>query len=112
MEIFQECYKGKYAASGEYSEFHKQLLSSSILFNPEKYVTIFYSYLSEPRDILLPELLSLSLSTLSGEVRDEEKLESRAEEKAPELRLLRPPYPLSLNIELEAVLEWNDDNKD
>ena len=61
----------------------------------------------EPRDILLPELLSLSLSTLSGEVRDEEKLESRAEEKAPELRLLRPPYPLSLNIELEAVLEWN-----
>ena len=74
-------------------------------------VTIFCSYLSEPRDILLPELLSLSLSTLSGEVRDEEKLESRAEENAPELRLLRPPYPLSLNIELEAVLEWNDINK-
>ena len=54
-------------------------------------MSIFCSYLSEPRDILLPALLSLSLSTLSGEVRDEEKLESSAEEKAPELRLLRPP---------------------
>ena len=53
---------------------------------------LFGSYLSEPRDILLaPVPLALSLSTLSGEVRDEEKLESRVEEKAPELRLLRPP---------------------
>ena len=63
------------------------------------------TYLSDPSDIL-PSLLILSLSLVSGEVRDEEKLESSAEEKAPEFRLLRPPYPLSmpLNMELEAVL--------
>ena len=68
---------------------------------------MFGSYLRLPRDILLapaPLLARLSLSTLSGEVRDEEKLESRVEENVPECRLLRPPYPLSLNIELEAVL--------
>ena len=68
---------------------------------------MFVSYLRLPREILFPPatlLALLSLSTLSGEVRDEEKLESRVEENAPECRLLRPPYPLSLNIELEAVL--------
>ena len=68
---------------------------------------MFGSYLRLPREILFapaPLLARLSLSTLSGEVRDEEKLESRVEENAPECRLLRPPYPLSLNIELEAVL--------
>lgn len=68
-----------------------------------------------PREILfapVPLLARLSLSTLSGEVRDEEKLESKVEEKAPECRLLRPPYPLSLNIELEAVLlRWLDDDE-
>ena len=70
---------------------------------------MFGSYLRLPREILFapaPLLALLSLSTLSGEVRDEEKLESRVEEKAPECRLLRPPYPLSLNIELEAVLGY------
>ena len=68
---------------------------------------MFGSYLRLPREILFAPatLLALfSLSTLSGEVRDEEKLESKVEENAPECRLLRPPYPLSLNIELEAVL--------
>ena len=55
---------------------------------------MFGSYLRLPREILFAPatlLALLSLSTLSGEVRDEEKLESRVEENAPECRLLRPP---------------------